>query len=75
MTSKADWLEWKTSPITKAFFGTINERRENVKEILIQQAGRDSINDSELVGYARALVDVLGTDFEELDDDAGTVGT
>lgn len=70
MTTKQDWLDWKAHPITKTFFDSVLERREDIKEVLIVQAGREPVQDSELKGYAQALLDVTNTEFEEISEDA-----
>lgn len=65
--TKADWLDWKAHPVTKAFFESLIQRREDMKEVLINQAGDNVYNDTIINGYAKALVDVYNTDFEEIE--------
>ncbi len=66
--TKEDWLDWKAHPVTKKFFESIHIRREDIKEALINQAGDNDFNDAIMNGYAKALVDVQNTDFEEVED-------
>ena len=65
--TKEDWLDWKNSPVTKLFFEAAVERREFVKEELIELAGQDSYRDAYRSGYAKCIEDFLSTDFEEMD--------
>ena len=67
--SKDDFIVWKNDPITKAFYISLNQRREDVKESLVAQAGIDSIDDAKKSGYCQALVDVFDTDFMELEEE------
>lgn len=54
MISRAEFMDWKSSLVTKAFFEAADERVEDAKEILASSAGTDSINDSYLRGFIRA---------------------
>lgn len=68
--TKSDWSDWLAHPVTKLFFLSVQNRREDLKEVLILQAGNDPVQDSQIKGYAQALVDISNTDFEEVDNDA-----
>jgi hypothetical protein len=62
----SDFKDWQSYPITKAFFISVNNRIEALKEELSYQAGESSTIDSKKVGAIQALRDVLDTDwFEE----------
>lgn len=67
--SKTDWDLWKSDPVTKAFFSTIFERREDIKEELANLGGKDSYADAIQVGYMKACVDILGTEYGEVGQD------
>lgn len=50
----SDFLDWKSSPVTKAFFEACNERIEDAKENLAISAGIDSIQDNLIRGIVYA---------------------
>lgn len=64
--TKDDFVGWKTSLITQAVFMAINNRIEELKEELAQQAGVASYRDGKNVGAIQALRDILDIDFEEI---------
>lgn len=65
MTRK-DFVDWKSSPITKALFKALSENVEGLKEELAASAGVDTRSDAIKVGAIQAFRDVLETDwFEE----------
>jgi len=62
----SDFKDWQSYPMTKAFFMSVVNRIENLKEELATQAGESLRNDGIKVGSIQALRDVLDTDwFEE----------
>lgn len=64
--NRSDFIDWKSSPITKAFFSSVTYRIEELKEELSHIAGSDPLSDAKRTGAIRALRDVLETDwFEE----------
>ena len=63
-----DWLDWKKNPVTVLFFDAAVERRNEVKEEVIQVAGQDSYQDAFKSGYCRAIDDFLNTEFTEVED-------
>ena len=65
MTRK-DFVDWKSSPITKALFKALNDNIEGLKEELASSAGVDARTDAIKVGAIQAFRDVLETEwFEE----------
>ena len=56
-----EFVQWEAQDITKAFFRSIQEKREDVKEVLVVQAGENPTNDAVLRGYCLALNDILNT--------------
>ena len=65
MINAEDVQVWLADPITKKFFEAIEDRIEQVKELVIKQAGQDSVQDSFYRGYAVACNDILNTQFGE----------
>lgn len=64
--NQSDFKDWQSYPITKAFFVSVHNRIESLKEELSYNAGVNSEIDSKKVGAIQALRDVLDTDwFEE----------
>jgi hypothetical protein len=64
--TRSDFLDWKSHPITKAFFIAINNKVELLKEELAYQAGENSRLDGTKVGAIQALRDIVEADwFEE----------
>lgn len=67
MINAEDVQVWLADPITKKFFEAIEDRIEQVKDILVSQAGQDSIQDSFYRGYSVACNDILNTKFGDED--------
>ena len=62
----SDFKEWQSYPMTKAFFVSVHNRIEVLKDELSYQASEDSFKDAKKAGAIQALRDVLDTDwFEE----------
>ena len=62
----SDFKDWKSNPVTKAFFVSLSNKIEGLKEELSYQAGADVRTDSMKVGAIQALRDVAEADwFEE----------
>lgn len=71
LVTKADFLDWKSHPVTKAFFEASQVRIEECKDLLSYSAGNDALYDKVLVGVIHAYremqefrVDDLGGDTE-----------
>ncbi|MDE2000888.1 MAG: hypothetical protein KGI52_18400 [Burkholderiales bacterium] len=52
--TRSDFENWKADPVTKAFFYACQERIEDAKNILANQAGINSVEDNLLRGFIRA---------------------
>lgn len=64
--NQSDFKDWQSYPVTKAFFNSVRERIEGLKDELSYQAGSDPNADNRKAGAIQALRDVLETDwFEE----------
>lgn len=55
----SDFSDWRSNPVTKAFFMAITDRIEDAKEVLATQAGLDLNEDNFLRGFIRAYREVL----------------
>lgn len=67
IVSKKDFDNWKSDPVTKAFFDAAQERITDSKDILAKSAGLDQISDNFMRGFIQAYVEMLefSVDFEE----------
>ena len=64
--NRKDFIDWKSSPITKALYNEVNKRIEGLKEDLSYSAGENAAGDRVKVGAIQAFRDVLDADwFEE----------
>ena len=52
--SKSEFDTWKADSVTKAFFLACEQRVEDAKEILANQAGINAVEDNLLRGFIRA---------------------
>ena len=50
----SDFIEWKSNPVTRAFFEACNERIEDAKDNLSISAGIDSVQDNLIRGIIYA---------------------
>lgn len=57
MSSKADFIDWKSHPVTKQVFDGLREQELNVMETLAVSAGTDPLQDRYHAGYIAALRD------------------
>lgn len=67
MIDKSEYIDWKNSPVTVAFFEYVMERREALKESLANNAGDNPYQDALQSGYFKALTDILATEFEDVE--------
>lgn len=67
MIDKSEFLDWKNSVVTQAFFAHLEDRREALKETLANNAGDNPYQDSLQSGYFKALTDILGVEFEDVE--------
>lgn len=63
--NRSDFNDWKSQPITKAFFLAIENKIEGLKEELAYQGGESSFLDARKSGAIIALRDVLDLDWIE----------
>lgn len=54
IVTATDFTDWKSNPVTKAFFEACNERIEDTKDMLAISAGIDSVQDNLLRGIVFA---------------------
>ncbi len=67
MISVSDFLNWKSDPVTKAFFQAAQERVEECKDILSTSAGNDTLYDRFLVGMIHAYRELQEFRVEDFD--------
>jgi hypothetical protein len=63
--TKADFVDWKSHPVTKQVFTSLQGRIYDLQVELGYSAGSDQANDNRRVGAIQALRDVLTMDFDE----------
>jgi hypothetical protein len=66
--SKSDFDNWKSDPVTKAFFTAARERVEDAKEVLSVQAGLDPIQDNLIRGLIQAYREMQDFRIEDLEE-------
>ena len=66
--TKQEWLDWRTNPVTKAFFFAARIRIEDAKDILAQSAGLDPISDNFYRGFIQAYAEMQEFKVEDLDE-------
>jgi len=66
--SSTDFYNWKSDPVTTMVMIKVNERIEESKNTLAGTAGQDSNFDNYLRGYIAACNDLLGVDFEDMEE-------
>lgn len=54
-----DFHDWKSQPVTKAFFVDLDSRIQDVAGELADTAGIDSLLDRFRVGYIQAIRDII----------------
>lgn len=68
--NKQDFIDWLSQPVTKAFFASVKERIDLIKEELSYSAGQEPQKDAYKAGAIQALRDITDTDwFEETEND------
>lgn len=63
--TKEEFVDWKTSPLTKQIFHSIQDRIYDLEHELGETAGLDLRSDAMRVGAIRAFRDILEIDYEE----------
>ena len=64
MISYQDFLNWKQDPVTKKFFEDVEDKIEQCKQLLDEDAGKDPESDRYMCGMARAYYNILATEFD-----------
>lgn len=59
MINQSDFNEWKTQPVTRAFFLAAQERIDECKDLLSYSAGTDQAQDRLLVGLITAYREMM----------------
>lgn len=67
MITVSDFLNWKSDPVTKAFFQAAQERVEECKDVLSTSAGNDTLHDRFLVGMIHAYRELQEFRVEDFD--------
>lgn len=68
IVTRAEWLDWKASFVTKEFFKAAQERVEDAKGILSVSAGIDPISDNFYRGFIAAYTEMQEFTVENLED-------
>lgn len=66
--NKQDFVDWKRHPVTQVVFSQLQERVQNLYEMLGSSAGKDPAQDSQFVGAIKAYKDMLDIEFEVAED-------
>lgn len=66
--TKQEWADWKSNPVTKAFFQAANIRIEDAKDILAQSAGLDATADNFYRGFIQAYIEMFDFRIDDLDE-------
>jgi len=69
VVTKDEWIQWKSSPITKAFFEAAAYRIQDAKDILGMSAGFDSTSDNFYRGFIAAYVEMHDFKVEDIVED------
>lgn len=67
MINRDEFVLWKADPVTVSFMESLNQKREDIKEVLVLSAGEDPIKDSVLRGYCTCITDVLDVTVQDLE--------
>lgn len=65
MISKAEFYDWKKHPVSQIVLAQVEDRIQELYEMLGESAGQNSIQDSQYVGAIKAYKDILNIDYEE----------
>ena len=66
MSTKQEFADWKSHPITKAVFDALKEREAAILEVFATSAGVDPAQDRFHAGYIAAVRDVYLTSAEDV---------
>ena len=68
MITKSEWIDWKTNPVTRAFFEATEIRVDDATEILINSAGIDSDQDNFYRGFITAYREMQNFQIDDLEE-------
>lgn len=68
IVTKNEWVDWRTNPVTLAFYSAIKERISEATELLVSKAGIDQAEDNFFRGFIAAYQEVLGFTIEDMED-------
>lgn len=68
IVTRSDFRDWKSNPVTRAFFDAAKQRIEEAKEVLSVSAGSDPLEDKILVGLIRAYYEMQDFRVDDLED-------
>jgi hypothetical protein len=64
--TKSEWSQWREHPVSKLFFKTISEKREEAIKVLAYGTNSGSTSKTNiLVGAINAYTHILDAEFEE----------
>lgn len=66
MSTKSDFLEWKSHPMTKKVFEALQAQEAEIKDRVALEAGLDPLQDRFHAGYMAAYRDFYLIDFTEV---------
>jgi hypothetical protein len=69
IVTQIEFIDWKSNPVTKAFFEAAKIRIEESKEMLSYSAGLDSMQDRFLAGLIQAYRELQDFRIEDINDD------
>lgn len=64
--TKDEWIDWKNSPVTRAFYQACEIRVADATDILVQSAGLDQISDNFYRGFIQAYNEIKDFRIEDL---------
>lgn len=68
--TKEEWIDWKNSPVTRAFYAAVNIRIEDAKEVLASTAGIEPDTDNFYRGFIAAYREMLEFTIEDVEDES-----
>ena len=62
--NKADFIDWKSHPVTQVVFSQLNQRINDLRAMLGDSAGVNPVQDSNFVGAIQAYKDIVNIEYE-----------
>jgi hypothetical protein len=63
-----DFVLWRNDPVTQAWMEACEQRQTDAKELLVDTAGVDSVNDNFYRGFIRAYEEMLHFKVDDLNE-------